>query len=336
MSPILFALYINGLVEEIKKAGVIGAKIIISREERCGILMFADDIVLIAEDREDLERLMEITVEYSRKWRFTFNYDKCAVVIFDTKSACEIKHGPCKDRCDCGYHWRLGNKLIKQEISYKYLGMELHARLSQKEFKKRICSKAKASLSRVWRMGMRYGSLSVAASLNLYQALVRSVLEYGAEVWTNEEWEEGERVQREMGRRILRCHGKTTNEAVLGELGWWRLQARRDFLKLKYWIKLSLMNDSRLVRQVYLMSRDAYVNMRKKNWCSGIHALAAKYNLRELWRNENLIKQPALLAPQELTTVGLRKYWEGVIWQRIQGVEEQEWKRAMGNLQEET
>src|SRR6185503_4445197 len=178
-------------------------------------------------------------------------------------------------------------------------------------------------------MGMRYGSLSVAASLNLYQALVRSVLEYGAEVWTNEEWEEGERVQREMGRRILRCHGKTTNEAVLGELGWWRLQARRDFLKLKYWIKLSLMNDSRLVRQVYLMSRDAYVNMRKKNWCSGIHALAAKYNLRELWRNENLIKQPALLAPQELTTVGLRKYWEGVIWQRIQGVEEQEWKRAM-------
>ena len=31
------------------------------------------------------------------------------------------------------------------------------------------------------------------------------------------------------GRRILRCHGKTSNEAVLGELGWWRLKTRREF-----------------------------------------------------------------------------------------------------------
>jgi len=138
--------------------------------------------------------------------------------------------------------------------------MELDTRLSQKEFKKRICSK----VSRVWRMGMRYRSLTVKASINLYEALVRSVLEYGAAVWTNKEWKEGERVQREMGRRILRCHGKTTNEAVLGELGWWKLQTRRAFLKLKYWIKLSLMDDSRLVRKVYLMSRDAYLNQRKR------------------------------------------------------------------------
>src|SRR6185503_11744143 len=85
MSPIIFALYINGLADEIKKAEIRGAKIVISREERCGILMFADDIVLIAESREDLQRLMEITMDYSHMWRFSFNYDKCAVVIFDNK-----------------------------------------------------------------------------------------------------------------------------------------------------------------------------------------------------------------------------------------------------------
>ena len=133
MSPILFALYINGLAEEIKGAGIIGAKIVISREERCGILMFADDIVLIAEDREDLERLMKTTMEYSRKCRFNFNYDKCAVMIFDNKTTCEIKHGPCKEKCGCGFHWKLGDKLIKQEISYKYLGMELDTRQGVQE-----------------------------------------------------------------------------------------------------------------------------------------------------------------------------------------------------------
>ena len=65
-------------------------------------------------------------------------------------------------------------------------------------------------MSRIWGMGMYNGCLSVKASINLYEMLVRSILEYGAEVWGDEGWDEGERVQREMGRRILRCHGKTT------------------------------------------------------------------------------------------------------------------------------
>ena len=44
------------------------------------------------------------------------------------------------------------------------------------------------------------------------------MLEYGVQVCGEGVWEEGERVQREMSRRILRCHGKTCNEAVQGEL----------------------------------------------------------------------------------------------------------------------
>ena len=79
LSPILFLLFINGLVEEIKKSG----KGVLYGKVKIAILLFADDIVLIAENREDLEILMEITNEYSKKWRFDFNYDKSAVVIFE-------------------------------------------------------------------------------------------------------------------------------------------------------------------------------------------------------------------------------------------------------------
>lgn len=176
MSPILFALYINGLAEEVKKANI-GARIAAKKDDRCGILMFADDIVLIADDKENLRQLMAITVEYSRKWRFSFNYDKCSVVIFDNERRPELKYGTCVDKCTCGSHWPLGSKLIKEERSYKYLGMELDAQLTQSEFRKRICGKARANVSRVWSMGMRNGTLSVKASINLYEALVRSVME---------------------------------------------------------------------------------------------------------------------------------------------------------------
>ena len=47
-------------------------------------------------------------------------------------------------------------------------------------------------------------------------------------------WEQAEQVQREMGKIILRCSSKMANEVVLGELGWWTLKGRRDFLTLNY------------------------------------------------------------------------------------------------------
>ena len=157
----------------------------------------------------------------------------------------EIKYGNCKGECSCGYHWKLGETLIKQVTVYKYLGVELDLQLTFKEFKRRIKEKARRSVSRVWAMGM-------------YEALVRSVLEYGCVIWGDEDWEEGERVQREMGRRILRCNGKTTNEAVLGELGWWKLRTRREYCKLIYWIRILLMNENRLVKNVYHTSKREY------------------------------------------------------------------------------
>jgi hypothetical protein len=327
MSPILFALYINGLAEEIRKVDI-GARIIARKRhaQRFSSLFFADDIVLIAEEKTNLEALMERAFQYSVKWRFSFNYDKCAVMVFDNKAPQEMVFGPCVAECMCGFHWRLGNHLIRQENSYRYLGMEMDTKLSQKEFRQRIGGKARGNVSKVWGMGMRNGSLSVAASINLYEALVRSILEYGAEVAAPTQWKEAEKIQREMARRILRCHGKTTNEAVLGELGWWRLQTRRDYIKLKYWIKLSVIDDSRLVRQVYKLSREAYETKRKNNWCREIHLLLTKYDLLEYWTDENKVRNPGV---DYGSTMKLRVYWERLIFYYVQKKEENDWRQAV-------
>ena len=75
-------------------------------------------------------------------------------------------------------------------------------------------------------------------------------------------WEEAVQVQREMGKIILRCSSKMTNEVVLGELGWWTLKGRRDFLTLNFWGKIvGGMSPKRLVSQVYHASRSRYDDM---------------------------------------------------------------------------
>ena len=154
LSPILFALFINGLAEEIKKLG----KGILHGKVRVCILLFADDIVLLAENRKDLELLMNVTYQYSRRWRFNFNYDKSAVVVFDINKKQEpIVYGECQNECNCGRHWKMGEKLIIETDMYKYLGIEIDNKLTFNQFKRRITDKARKNRARVWNMGMKRG-----------------------------------------------------------------------------------------------------------------------------------------------------------------------------------
>ena len=84
-------------------------------------------------------------------------------------------------------------------------------------------------------MGIRDGALSVKASINLYQALVVSILEYGSEIWGFDLWRDGEQVQYDMAKRILRCSASTSRPVLFGELGLMSLYGRRNLKKFAYW-----------------------------------------------------------------------------------------------------
>ena len=190
LSPILFDLFLNDLVKEINALGK-GVK---CGDKKVSILLFADDIALIADTQEDLEFLLDFTYKYSLKWRFKYNYEKCNVIVFDNEHHKPFIYGKCKEKCSCGHHFRFGVHLIQQVLVYKYLGVELDNRLLFKDFKNRILQKARRNMGRIWAMGIREGHLSVKASVNLYEALVRSIIEYSCEIWGERKGLGGRRV----------------------------------------------------------------------------------------------------------------------------------------------
>ena len=69
--PILFCIYINDLAEtqKIKK----GIKL--NGRNMC-ILLYADDIVLLAENEKDLQTLYSTTHELCSKWKLNINIEK--------------------------------------------------------------------------------------------------------------------------------------------------------------------------------------------------------------------------------------------------------------------
>src|SRR6478609_2136328 len=69
------------------------------RVKRLGTLLYADDIVLLAEDARSLQRMLDTVTNYVRKWRFELNPKKSQVVVFTKKqpSNCEVEAGR---KCD--------------------------------------------------------------------------------------------------------------------------------------------------------------------------------------------------------------------------------------------
>ncbi|MFN9380495.1 MAG: RNA-directed DNA polymerase [Bacteroidota bacterium] len=258
MSPILFSLFVNGLAREIK---AVGKGVQVGRQ-KVQLLLYADDIVLISDTQKDLQSMLDCVTEYSRKWRFRVNpkKGKSEVMRFGKTRRSQIK-------------WMLGGKEIYETAQYKYLGVEINKGIQFKALKERLLRSARRRMMTVWGMGMRRGEMPVSDCVRVWQTLVRPALEYGAAVWGECVWEEAERIQREMARMILKCSPKMTNEAVLGELGWWTLKGRRDLLRLKYYGKIVRMGEDRLVKQVYVESRKRLEEGKQSKWCADTKAI---------------------------------------------------------------
>jgi hypothetical protein len=149
-----------------------------------------------------------------------------------------------------------------------------------------------------------------------WEVLVRPVLEYGCEIWGEGKWNEGEQLQNSLGRRILGVSRMTSAAAVRGELGWWRMEARRDLARLRFWGKLYRMDDSRIVKKVYVERRKMMYQGRgdKKNWLGRTRKLLVELGLEEVWNSQG---------------VGTKREWEAKLARAIASREEAIWLKEM-------
>ena len=81
LSPVLFGVYIDSLLFELKKSGYgccVGPHF-------AGCLGYADDLVLLSPTKKGLKHMLDIADEFSKCFHVNFNGAKCQYVIFDRK-----------------------------------------------------------------------------------------------------------------------------------------------------------------------------------------------------------------------------------------------------------
>ena len=277
--------FIDGLVQELKAAGL-GIWI---AGEQVPILLYADDMVLLAATQDELEKMMDIATDFAYRNRFEYNGDKSGVMAFNVTAAARAA---CKAR-----DWRLSGEKVEVKSKYTYLGTvtQVDGSSWSDQINSAIKKAKRRSADLLWVCRSDRG-IRPRTAVTLWQALVRPLLEYSSELWggavTKAQTKAAERVQMTFLRGTLGLHANgsgVANDIIRAETGCERLRDRWSKLQLGLWRRIFAAKSSRLLHKVA-----------KFRWREESHPLNRAYG-RQGWMSR---------AKAELSAHGLDAHWD--------------------------
>lgn len=240
LSCILFNLFFNDLITEIKESGVVRPVQTGSAVIRA--LLFADDVAIPCQSVSDMKKVISAVERHSTRWRWKANTTKSKLMWFHARN-----RDPPVD-CDI----TLYDETIGWVDEYEYLGITFTPDLSWDKHVDKICAAAK-NRARTWSQLLSMPQLHRSARVLFYTSMIRPLLEYGCAVWTpnSSQSKKLEAVQMECLRKVIPCTQATPSWPIRNELRIPRLSTRRTKLLLRYWFDLNAVYDEgRLVRRV--------------------------------------------------------------------------------------
>ena len=240
ISPILFNLYVNDLANDIKDAGI-GVK---CGDDLVSVLLYADDICLIAESEQELQKLLDILNSWCVKWKMQVNTQKSQIVHFRNNA---------KTRSNAVFNF--GDDRIDIVSSYKYLGLVITEHMDYHVMAKMVSQAAGRALGLLIAKFKSCGGMPYEVYTKLYDVLVQSVINYGAAIWGSQSHSCIMAVQMRASRYFLGVGKYTPNTAVLGDMGWDFPKQRIGVSIARLWCRLTNLNNSRLNKRVFTWAK---------------------------------------------------------------------------------
>ena len=248
LGPILFNVFINDLVDELKKSR--GYKLFNGVELQA--LLYADDLALLAATPSDLQELLNICERWAARNFLEFAPEKSKTLVVHKTYLPKHKRSP---------PLFLNSTPLEQVDFFTYLGIEISGKgdvecSSAKPygaFVSKILQKAKKRAGVVSLLGNSYDTLRPATAIRLYKSLVRPILEFGGQVvhYSEKQLCELEKAQLSIVKRLLGLHPNVRAETVRLTAGVEPIKARIHQLKLSYFHKIRTCNRNRLLSKVF-------------------------------------------------------------------------------------
>lgn len=236
LSPLLFNLYINDLVHEMKQLNV-GVEI---GDEKICVLMYADDVILFANNEEELQSLLSCLALWCDRNGLKINKDKSKIIHF---------RRPASQRSN--FVFSCGDIHLDYTHQYKYLGLILNEHLDFNITAKAVAQSASRALGLLIAKFKAYGGFPFGTFTRLYDSTVYSVISYGASIWGIREYSCINAVQHRACRFFLGVGKFTPNVAVDGDMGWLPSEVRQWTCVIRLWRRFKVMDINRINYKVY-------------------------------------------------------------------------------------
>ena len=212
LSPLLFNLYVNDVFALIDNS--IDSPIHLNNQ-RINALMYADDLVILAKNENDLQNSLNNLSKYCNQWELSINTKKTKCVVFNRGNRM------------CKTSIYVDDGLIENVKSIKYLGFTINAKNgSLVNTPIDLSIKAKRAIFAL-NNKIKLSMLPTRLALKIFDTQITPIILYGAEVWapyynyTFSNWDkcETEKTHTQFLKRILGCDIHTPNLMIRGELG---------------------------------------------------------------------------------------------------------------------
>ena len=208
------------------------------------ILLYADDIILLAENENDLQSMLEIVENWCRKWRLEINLNKTNVM-----------HVRKKRKPQSRFCFLLNLQPVSYCQSYKYLGVYINEFLDFNfSVSKQVDSAGRALGSIITKMIKNEGLPFNVYSL-LYEACVCSISDYSAAVTGFGSNDLLEKLHLRALRAFLGVPKNTCNAAITSEFNLLVPKYRTKISMIRFYHRLMKMEDDRLTKRIYMWDR---------------------------------------------------------------------------------
>lgn len=297
-SPLLFMLFVNDFMENISSDI---NDIFTIDEMKLFLLLFADDQVVFAKSPQALQSILNDIENYCTTWGLKINTMKTKAMIFE-----KGRH--------THHDLYIYNTPIEIVDYFKYLGITLYKNGNWFRTQKSIAQHASYAMYNLFTVFNNI-ELSVLQKCKLFDSLVGSILNFGAEIWGSHEGSECELIHTKFLRRILGVKKNTNLTALYGETGRIPLVVFRKVLMIKYWIKILGQSNSSLVKKMYINLKadvDSNINYKGKNWAYQIKCILQQHGFEYVWVQQSEIDIPYKTIKQRIFDMYFQKWYSDI------------------------
>ena len=272
LSPLLFSLFINEVAAKVGSGGRAGYQFLPGTKEIFALL-FADDIALIAMTPAGLQNQLNNLNTASKALGLKVNLNKTKILV-------------CRKGGFLGSRekWFLDQERIEVVNSYKYLGYTITTKLSTDISLAEYAGRAKGKIIDIFKTLYRLGHIDTNIFFKLFDTQVKPMLLYAAELWGMTKYETIEKIHTFACKKLLGVSARTPNALALGEIGRYPLYIDSSTRTLKYWFKITLLQENRLPKIAYNRGKTERNN--QKGWAQTLKNSLETNGFGNIWLNE--------------------------------------------------